>query len=138
MGPRKDNTDYLSQGQLGPSVQVESSVAAAVGPYATLSRATTAVVLLRNMSGLERVTVVCHGFPKSNAVYHPTNNQHCIGKVHERTQADDLGLVKLALSAEFTNKSYFQAQSLKRLLQYKEVQKVKSTWQTGCLQGLSI
>lgn len=94
-----------------------------VGPYATLSRATTAVVLLRNTSGLKRLTVACHGFPEFNAVYHPTNNKYCIGKVHKRTQANDLGLVKLAPSAEFINKSYFQAQPPKRLLQYKEVQK---------------
>lgn len=121
-GPREDTTDYLSQGQFGPGVRVESSVATDVGPYATLSRATTAGVLLRNTSGLERVTVACHGFREANAVYHPTNSQHCIGEVHERIQAYDWGLVKLAPSAAFTNKSYFQAQPPKRLLQYHELQ----------------
>lgn len=121
-GPREDNTDYLSQGHLGPGVRVDPSVATDVGPYATLSRATTAGVLLRNTGGLERVTVACHGFPEANAVYHPTNSQHCIGEVHERMQAYDWGLVKLAPSATFTNKSYFQAPPPKRLLKYHELQ----------------
>lgn len=121
-GLREDNTDYLARGQLGPGVRVESSVATDIGPYARFSRATTAGVLLRNTSGLERVTVACHGFPEANAVYHPTNAQHCIGEVHERMQADDLGLVKLAPSAKFSNESYFQAQPPKRLLQYNELQ----------------
>lgn len=121
-GSREDNTDYLSQGQLGPGARVESSVATEVGPYATLSRATTAGVLLRNTSGLERVTVACRGFPEANAVHHPTNSQHCIGEVHERMQAYDWGLVKLAPSAAFTKKSYFQAPPPKRLLQYHELQ----------------
>ena len=120
-GPREDSTNYLSQGKLGPGIRVESNMKTDDGPYATRSRVSTAVVLLRNTSGLKRVTVTCDGFPESNAVYHPTNPQHCIGEVHERMQAYDLGLVDLAPSAEFTNKSYFQAQPPKQLLQYHEL-----------------
>lgn len=67
--------DYLSQGQIEPRVQIESIVATDVGPYAALSRATTAGVLLRNTGGLERVTVACHGFPEANALYLPINSQ---------------------------------------------------------------
>ncbi len=135
-GPREDTTDYLSQGQLGPGVRVESSVATDVGPYATLSRATTAGVLLRNTSGSERVAVACHRFSKAKVVYHPTISQHCIGEVHERMQAYDLGLVKLEPSAEFTNKFYFQAQPPKLLLQYHELQNGKWYAADGMSTGI--
>lgn len=121
-GPREDNMDYLSQGQLGPGVQVESSVATNIGPYAILSRAITAGVLQINTGGLERVTVACHGFSEVNAVYHLINSEYCIGEVHKRIQAYDWELVKLAPSATFINKSYFQSQPPKRLLKYHELQ----------------
>lgn len=66
--------------------------------------------------------MTCQGFSEANAIYHPKNTQHCIGKVHERMKAYDVGLIKLGPSVEFTNKSYFQAQPPKRLPQYHELQ----------------
>ena len=93
-------------------------------------------MLLRNTSGSERVAVACHRFSKAKVVYHPTISQHCIGEVHERMQAYDLGLVKLEPSAEFTNKFYFQAQPPKLLLQYHELQNGKWYAADGMSTGI--
>lgn len=133
---REDNTNYLSQSQLGPGIRVESSVATDDGPYATCSRA-SAFVLLRNTTGLTRVTVACHGFPKANAVYHPINPQHRIGEVHERMQAYDLELIEIAPSAEFTNNPTSRLSIRNACFSIMSCSMVNGPWQMECLQGSS-
>lgn len=120
----QDCTNYLENGncELCPGVRLESAPVTDEGPYTTLSRTTTAGVMLRNTDGQVRMSASNHGFPESDQVFHPSTDGCRIGEVTERWLAQDTALVKLDTSVAFSNNSYFEAQSPKRLLRSQEME----------------
>lgn len=134
----QDSTNYLENGngELSPGVRLESAPVTDEGPYATLSRTTTAGVMLRNIDGQVRMTVSNHGFPESDQVFHPSTDGCRIGEITERWLAQDVALVRLDPSVAFSNNSYFEAQSPKRLLRSQDLENSRyGKW--FCADGMS-
>lgn len=106
------------------------------GPHATSSWTTTAGVMLRNINGQVRMTVSNHGFPKSDEVFHPSTDGGRIGEITERWLPQDIALVRLDPSVAFSNNSYFEAQTPKRLLRSQQLENsCYGSW--FCADGMS-
>ena len=137
----QDSTNYLENGnrELSPGVRLESaSVVTDENPYATSSRTSTAGVMLRNIDGQVRMTVSNHAFPKSDEVFHPSTTGGCrIGEITERCLPQEIALVRLDHpSVAFSNNSYFEAQTPKRLLRSQELENsCYGSW--FCADGMS-
>jgi hypothetical protein len=123
----QDTSDYLAlRGTLTPGARLKSSLTTSSGQYASLSRATTAGVLLRDSGGNVRLTAANHGFLDSDEVFHPTHTGRRIGEIDERWEAQDVALVRLDPSINFSNAAYFDAVPPKRLMRAIEI--VPGTW----------
>lgn len=134
----QDSTNYLENGnrELSPGVRLESAPVTDEGPYATSSWTTTAGVMLRNIDGQVRMTVSNHGFPKSDEVFHPSTDGCRIGEITERWLPQDIAFVHLDPSVAFSNNSYFEAQTPKRLLRSQQLENsCYGSW--FCADGMS-
>ncbi len=120
----QDTTDYLvhDTGDLCPGIRLESASVSTQGEYATISRSTSAGLLLMGNHGQLRLTAANHGFSfpdrsiLSNEVYHPSHNDTRIGVIEERWPKEDVALITLDPSVRFSNKNYFDAKEPRRLL----------------------
>lgn len=112
----QETTDYSIRGPLCPGVRLSSASATSSGTYSSLSRSTTAGVLLRNSFGHRRITAVLAGFLESDQVFHPDHTGVRIGEIDERWAGLDIALTRLDPSIQYTNEEYFGADPPKRLL----------------------
>lgn len=118
----QDASNYLQVfDELCPGVRVSSGTATDVGGNAQVSMSSTAGVLLRNNRGHQRLTVSNHGFLYSSEVFHPSENGVQIGEVDERWPHLDAAMVRLNPSIRFTNSTYFEAMTPRRLLHRREI-----------------
>jgi hypothetical protein len=111
-----DSTNYSSYGPLCPGVRLSSAPATPSGAYSSMSRSTTAGVLLRNKFGHKRITAALHEFQESEEVFHPDISGIRIGEIDERWNGLDIALIRPDSSVQFSNEEYFGANPPKRLL----------------------
>ena len=118
----EDTSNYLQTDQgLCPGIRVSSGMITNVGLYAQASMSTTSGLLVRDNHGHQRLTVSNHGFLEADQVFHPTYDGTRIGDIDERFPHLDVALVKLNPSVRFTNSTYFQAKTPRRLLRSEEI-----------------
>lgn len=113
----QDITNYLTVGSrdLRPGVRLSSSKFD-INSKPQTSISTTAGVILRNGPQV-RLTCALQGWLNSNDVYHPdASSGGLIGTIRERYDAQDVALVDLNPSIQYTNKTYFDATPPRRLL----------------------
>ena len=111
----QDTTDYLICGPLCPGVRLSLASATSSGTYFSVSRSTTAGVLLRNNLDHRRMTAALDGFLQSDQVFHPDHTGVCIEEINERWAGLDVALTRLVPSIQYTNEEYFGANPSKRL-----------------------
>lgn len=126
----QDGTNYLrepSWGILSPGVRVSTGHATGSGTYADAAQFTTCGIHLRK-GATEYVSVANQGFQTGNEVFHPGPHGDKIGDIVNRYPELDIAIVQLtpAHSGRFTNKSYFQAEAPKRLIEKCDL--VRGTW----------
>ena len=83
------------------------------------------------------MTASNHGFPKSDEVFHLSNNGCRIGGITECWLSQDFVLVCLDSLIAFSNNSYFKAQTPNRLLRSQELENsCYDSW--FCADGMSM
>ena len=118
-----DRSNYLQHGLgvLQPDVCLGPSPTTAAGTYADSRMCTSAGVCLRDSRGIIVITAANHGFMDSDEVFHPTTvTGEKIGDICERWPAQDVAMIKLRPSIQFSNVEYFQATIPRRLLRLSE------------------
>ncbi|MCJ1435138.1 hypothetical protein MMC27_004508 [Xylographa pallens] len=118
-----DRSNYLRDGLriLQPGVCLGSLPTVTADTNLDSCTCTTAGVRLRNSVGNIVVTAANSGFPDSDEVFHPTTIAgEKIGDIYERWQAQDVAMVKLRPSIQFSNGDYFQATTPRRLLKLSQ------------------
>lgn len=100
-----DNTDYRAFG-LTPGIRVCGK-----------GYPSTAGVMVMHRDGRRRLTLANHGFWDTNDVFHPdTFASFELGKVVERYYFNDIALCDVLPSTKFSNKSYFEANIPKKMI----------------------
>ena len=118
-----DRSNYLQHGLgvLQPGVCLGSSPTTTAGTYTDSRMCTSAGVRLRDSAGNIVVAAANHGFMDSDEVYHPTTiTGEKIGDICERWPAQDVAMVKLRPSIQFSNVENFEATTPRRLLRLSE------------------
>ena len=123
-GPREqDRSNYLKYGLglLQPGVCLGLSPTTSAGNFSDSRLCTTDGVCLRNPLGNVVIVAANHGFPDSDEVFHPTTvTEEMIGEIKERWVAQDVAMVELRPSIEFSNREYFNATPPRRLLRLSQ------------------
>lgn len=112
----QDITNYSGDGPLCPGVRLSSATVTSSCTYSSVSRSTTAGIMLQNALGQRRITVALQGFLESDGVFHPDDQGVRIGEIDERWKDLDIALAKPDPYLQFTNKEYFGANPPKTLL----------------------
>ncbi|CAG7942209.1 unnamed protein product [Penicillium nalgiovense] len=115
----QDHYNYLQESFLSPGCRVESSYGLPGSRYESATSASSAGVKLRNLKGEEVLTIANHAFLFPGEVYHPYVHHENIGDVIDTRPELDIALVKMtpAVSANFRNTCYFQAEPPQALLE---------------------
>jgi hypothetical protein len=100
-----DDANYRSRG-LTPGVRVSGRS----------KPGTSGVALVNKLTGARRITVANHVFDDTSDVFHPvTLPSHHIGVIRDRYPDLDVALVELDEGVDYSNKSYFTADTPRRL-----------------------